>query len=186
MDDFDLQCYTSDSEMLDDVLEETYPAAFASPVQLANVVDEDVTLMQPHHAEPAASTVDHDMCSQASHSDRIRGDENGPSSPHVRACSPDVSKGDVGSSSPVLAKIENIFEGMLDVLLNERGQLSVAIKTRPSARQQQLNSNIAAQTPTEAVQVLCFPGKTEKEAWRFGECDMPGTFQRGTDISQLS
>jgi hypothetical protein len=186
MDDSDLQCYSSDSEMLDDVLEEAYPAAFASPVQLANVVDEDVTLMQPHHAEPAAYTVDHDMCPQVSRPDGVCDDADTLASPHVRARSPDVSEGDVGSSSSVLAKIENIFESMLDVLLNERGQLSVAIKTRPRSRQQQLDSASASQTPAESIQHLCFPGKTEKEAWRFGKCDMPGAFRRGTDIAQLS
>jgi hypothetical protein len=171
MDDSDLQCSSSDSEMLDDVLEEAFPAALASPSEVAHVLDEDVTSEHPHHAEPAASIVDHDMCSQASRTDRIHGDEDSPASPHVRAHSPDVSKGDAASSSSVLAKIENIFEGMLDVLLNERGQLSIAIKTRPTSRQQQLDSTSASQTPTEAVQLLCFPGKTEKEAWRFGECD---------------
>jgi hypothetical protein len=172
MDNSDLQCCSSDSEMLDDVLEEAFPAALASPSEVAHVVDEDFTSEHPHHAESAASIFDHDMCSQASRPERIHGDEDRPASLHVRAHSPDVSKGDAGSSSTVLAKIENIFEGMLDVLLNERGQLSIAIKTRPTSRQQQLDSTRTSQTPTEAVQLLCFPGKTEKEAWRFGECDM--------------
>jgi hypothetical protein len=172
MDDFDPQCYSGDSEMLDDVLEEACPGAFASSSEVAHVVDEDVTSEQPHHAEPAASIVGHDMCSEASRTKSISGDEIRSSSPHVRARSPDASKSDVGSSSGVLAKIENIFEGMLDVLLNERGQLSIAIKTRPTSRQQQLDSASASQIPAESIQQLCFPGKTEKEAWRFGECDM--------------
>jgi hypothetical protein len=172
MDNSDLQCCSSDLEMLDDVLDEAFPAALASPSEVAHVVDEDFTSEHPHHAEPAASIFDHDMCSQASRPERIYGDEDRPASLHVRAHSPDVSKGDAGSSSTVLAKIENIFEGMLDLLLNERGQLSIAIKTRPTSRQQQLDSTRTSQTPTEAVQLLCFPGKTEKEAWRFGECDM--------------
>jgi hypothetical protein len=172
MDNSDLQCCSSDLEMLDDVLDEAFPAALASPSEVAHVVDEDFTSEHPHHAEPAASIFGHDMCSQASRPERIHGDEDRPASLHVRAHSPDVSKGDAGSSSTVLAKIENIFEGMLDLLLNERGQLSIAIKTRPTSRQQQLDSTRTSQTPTEAVQLLCFPGKTEKEAWRFGECDM--------------
>jgi hypothetical protein len=178
MDDSEFQCYSSDSEMLDDMLEEAYPAAFASPVQLVNVVDEDVTLEQPHQPEPAASNVDHVVCPQASLPEMISGDEDGLDSPHAvasphfeRARSSDVLKSDIGSSSSVLAKIENIFEGMLDVLLNERGQMSIAIKTRPTSHQQQLDSTRATQTLTDAVQLLCFPGKTEKEAWRFGECD---------------
>lgn len=79
-----------------------------------------------------------------------------------------MSKNDAGSKSNVLTKIEGVFEAMVDVLLNERGQLSIAIKTRPSPR---TNSSEALQTNGESVQHLCFPGKTEKEAWRFGERD---------------
>jgi hypothetical protein len=189
MDDSDFQCFSSDSEMLDDMLEEAYPPAFASPVHVDHVVDEDVALQQPHHAEPAAFIADHDMCSQADCRAEIGGNEDGAGSPHVRACPPDMSKHDVGSNSFVLAKIENIFEGMLDVLLNERGQLSIAIKTRSTSHQQQLNnSGNASQPSTEAVQLLCFPGKTEKEAWRFGECDMYSErfCRSGTNVAQLS
>jgi hypothetical protein len=65
--------------------------------------------------------------------------------------------------------IEGVFEAMVDVLLNERGRLTVAIKNRPLPRGQLCDPANVAQTQTESVQLLCFPGKTEKEAWRFGE-----------------
>jgi hypothetical protein len=86
-----------------------------------------------------------------------------------------------------MAKIESIFEAMLDVLLNERGQLTVAITNRPLSRGQPHNTTNAAQANAESVHYLCFPGKTEKEAWRFGERGMRSSFWRFvTDTAQLS
>lgn len=70
-----------------------------------------------------------------------------------------------------MAKIESVFEAMVDVLLNERGQLSIAIKTQPSPRRQQLHPSATHGARGESVQHLCFPGKTDKEAWRFGESE---------------
>lgn len=66
--------------------------------------------------------------------------------------------------------IETIFEQMALVLLNERGQLSVVLKTRydrsvarPAAAAQGDPPN-----PASSERRICFPGKTEREAWRFG------------------
>lgn len=73
----------------------------------------------------------------------------------------------VGTS--VLTRIESIFEAMADVLLNERGQLSVELATRPRTHKQHPDSADSDPAKCNHVQRLCFPGKSEREAWRFGE-----------------
>lgn len=79
------------------------------------------------------------------------------------------------SSAAVLAKIEATFESMADVLLNERGQLSLDLMTRPTNQKQRLDLNDTAAAPTESVQHIHFPGKSKREAWRFGK---PGASMR--------
>lgn len=177
MDDSDFECFLSDTEMLDDAPEDANIAAFASPLQVAHIVSEGLPSHQAHCTEPAATIVDHDACLQLNSSDNVCGDEDCLASPHVdtpihtmQESQPNILNDKAGSGSNVLAKIESIFEAMLDVLLNERGQLSVAIMTRPQSQRQQFTSTIASQTHAESVQHIHFPGKTEKEAWRFGEC----------------
>lgn len=177
MDDFDFDCdVLSDSEMLDDASEE---AQYASPLQVAPVVNGDIPSGSPHHIEPAVSAIYCKGSQPSTDLNMLCGVEECPSSPHVDSpahvappSQQDISKDAVGNHSNVLAKIESIFEAMVDVLLNERGQLSVAIKTRPLPRGQPRDPQDAAQTHAESVQQLCFPGKTEKEAWRFGERGM--------------
>lgn len=78
-------------------------------------------------------------------------------------------KVDVASKSSVLGKIEAIFESMADVLLNERGQLSLDLMTRATNQKRRLDANDTVTAPTESVQHICFPGRNEREAWRFGE-----------------
>ena len=167
MDGPEVEYDLSDSEMLDDASEEAWYASPASPLQMADVANGD-TSVNSHCTKPTASVVDHNICRPSPGLDRMCGDEERPDSPHIdspaqlaRSSQQDVSKDEVGNQPNILAKIESIFESMVDVLLNERGQLTVTIKTRPVSRRHQ--------THAESVQQLCFPGKTEKEAWRFGE-----------------
>lgn len=94
------------------------------------------------------------------HSDRVQEPTVGP-------------KIGLASKSSVLAKIEAIFESMADVLLNERGQLSLNLMTRPTNQKHRFDSNDTATAPTESVQHICFPGKSEREAWRFGKPGVP-------------
>lgn len=192
MDDVDLEWDLSDSEMLDGTSEEAWYAT-ASPPHVADVVNGDIPSGNSHRVEPVTSTSNCDEREPSTSSDVIGGDDHRPAYPHVdsptHVASPsqqDISKDEVGNRSNVLAKIERIFEGMVDALLNERGQLSVAIKTRPLSRGQPRDPTNTAQSHTESVQHLCFPGKTEKEAWRFGERG-PWSFRRhDTDTAQLS
>lgn len=86
--------------------------------------------------------------------------------PHPSNITPEAS-----SRVDVLAKIEGIFEAMTDVLLNERGQLSIALKTKPSAA----NVDTANAAQSGSIQHIRFPGNNEREAWRFGklrECEL--------------
>jgi hypothetical protein len=170
MDDPDVAYDLSDSEMLDDASEEAWYASPASALQMAHVVNGHTSPGSPRHTESATSI---------STANRSCGDEDRPACPHVdspahlaRTSEQDASNDEITTRPGVLAKIEGIFEAMIDVLLNERGQLSVAIKTRPSSRGQPRDPTNAAQTHAESVQHLCFPGKTEKEAWRFGKRGM--------------
>nr|OQO28727.1 hypothetical protein B0A51_02970 [Rachicladosporium sp. CCFEE 5018] len=68
----------------------------------------------------------------------------------------------------VLTRIETVFEEMMDVLLNESGQMGVTLKHRP--RPSTRSRSEAATTtdgPPEVERRLCFPGRSEMEAWRF-------------------
>jgi hypothetical protein len=194
MDDSDLEYDLSDSEMLDDASEEAWYASLASPLQVAHVLDGDTSSGSSHHIEPATSVSNHDEREPSIATKRHCGDEDLPTFPPVdppaylaRKSEQDTSNGETANRSGVLAKIESIFEAMLDVLLNERGQLTVAIKTRPFSRGQPRDPTNTAQRHAESVQHLCFPGKTEKEAWRFGERGMQSPFwHHDTDTAQLS
>lgn len=179
MDDSEVAYDFSDSEMLDDASEEGWYASPASPLQVAHVVNGDVPSGDLRRIELGTTAVNRDM------GQPVPILNNHPASSHVdspahlsRASEQDVLKDEVGVQSTVLTKIEGIFEAMVDVLLNERDQLSVAIKTRPLSRGQPRDMTSAAQTPAESVQHLRFPGKTEKEAWRFGEHRMRSSCRR--------
>lgn len=193
MDDFTLEWDLSDSEMLDGASEEAWYATASTP-HVADVVNGDIPSGNSHRVEPVTFTSNCDEREPSTGSDIIGGDDHRPASPHVdlptHVAPPsqqDISKDEVGNRSNLLAKIESIFEAMVDVLLNERGQLSVAIKTRPLSRGQPRDSTNTAELHAESVQHLCFPGRNEKEAWRFGEGGMRSSFRsHGTDTAQLS
>jgi hypothetical protein len=194
MDDIGFQCDLSDFEMLDDASEEAFCSSLAEPLPVALVVDEDISSEQTSCTEHAAFVVNLEEDSRSIGPTRLFSDDDRPGSPHVnspahldRACQQAVPKGEKDIRSNVLAKIEGIFEAMVDVLLNERGQLSIQIKTRSRSRNQQHNQPGAARSHTETVQHLCFPGKTGMEAWRFGMSSMQTSIRpHGTNTAQLS
>ncbi|KAM0717806.1 hypothetical protein Q7P37_006138 [Cladosporium fusiforme] len=66
----------------------------------------------------------------------------------------------------VIAKIESIFESMTDVLLNERGHLSIALVAKTTAKPKVASSDSITAQP-ESIQYIRFPGRSEREAWRF-------------------
>ena len=70
----------------------------------------------------------------------------------------------------VIGKIENIFCKMVDALQkNEAKQLAITMRIRKSAADARLGPlDVDKAKPTESkTRRLCFPGKSEEEAWRF-------------------
>lgn len=59
----------------------------------------------------------------------------------------------------VISRIESVFESMLDVLLEEERSLTIVLKSRSTTA----NSD-------HPGKLVCFPGKTADEAWRFSMC----------------
>ncbi|KAK6431078.1 endodeoxyribonuclease [Oleoguttula sp. CCFEE 5521] len=57
---------------------------------------------------------------------------------------------------------------MLDVLLNETGQMGVTLKHRPrSSPRRRSEPFTITDEPLEVERRLCFPGRSDTEAWRF-------------------
>jgi hypothetical protein len=177
MDD-DVHCSGSfsDDEMLDHLAQSQHDEL---PFSLHTVVAADGTSSKPDYDIPPVVHASWNSTagrSPASSQD-LEGDYETISSSRVYppagqqetalAASPEDVTPPTGSS--VLARMESIFEAMADVLLNERGQLSVEIATRPRASRQHLDPVDSAPAQSNPVQRLCFPGKSEREAWRFGE-----------------
>lgn len=75
---------------------------------------------------------------------------------------------DTAIKGNVISKVESIFEGMVDVLLNERGHLFLALASRPTL-QRPKGIVIDTPSPSQHAQQICFPGRDENEAWRFGK-----------------
>lgn len=86
------------------------------------------------------------------------------------------------SRSSVLTKIESIFESVVDVLLNERGQLSIALPTKAAQSKVQTEQGEPYPTQPESVQYIRFPGRNEREAWRFGTPSTASSSESSTDI----
>jgi hypothetical protein len=176
MDDYNLDGDLSDFEMLDDASDEVSYASLAEPsAYVAQVVDGGTASEQPQCSEDAAFVVYRKEYSSSlgGHDDRSASPQADFSTHPERSYQQDVPKDEKDIRSDVLAKIEGIFEAMVDVLLNERGQLSIEIKTRSRSRIEQHDQPDTFRAHTESIQQLCFPGKTEKEAWRFGKRGMP-------------
>ncbi|OBT52587.1 hypothetical protein VE04_07047 [Pseudogymnoascus sp. 24MN13] len=69
----------------------------------------------------------------------------------------------------VITKIEDIFESLLDCIINEKKCLVLHIKSRGKKGGQTLDAATGAIRNTRNVETkeITFPGKTQKEAWKF-------------------
>ncbi|OBT91378.1 hypothetical protein VE01_10591, partial [Pseudogymnoascus verrucosus] len=69
----------------------------------------------------------------------------------------------------VITKIEDIFESLLDRIINEKKCLVLHIKSRGKKGGQTLDAATGAIRNTRNVETkeITFPGKTQKEAWKF-------------------
>lgn len=74
-------------------------------------------------------------------------------------------------SGSVLKKIENVFESVKNDLFNDKDDLSITLKLRTSRAKSDLmlQKSRTHKAPTARSKRLCFPGKTEEEAWRFSK-----------------
>lgn len=68
-------------------------------------------------------------------------------------------------SPAAIAKIEDVFEQIVDALLNEKEEFSITLKSRKSAA---LRAAGDGQLSVRERR-LCFPGKNAEQAWRFCE-----------------
>ena len=99
----------------------------------------------------------------------------GISSPADHTHRLDVSQGYPRSNNiqagAVITKIEDIFESLLDCIINEKKCLALHLKSRGRYGRQTLDANTGAirnKSNAEAKEIT-FPGKTQKDAWKFGE-----------------
>lgn len=70
----------------------------------------------------------------------------------------------------VITKIEDIFESLIDCITNEKKCLVLRLKSRGKPGRRALDSATGAIINTENMEAkeITFPGKTQKEAWKFG------------------
>lgn len=96
------------------------------------------------------------------------------SSPEDHAYSPAISgaapRNNNSQAGEVITKIEDIFESLLDCIINEKKCLVLHIKSRGNNGRQTLDAATGAIRNTTDVETkeITFPGKTQKEAWKFG------------------
>ena len=64
----------------------------------------------------------------------------------------------------VIEQIAAVFERIADGLIRESNQISIQLKTRPTAATPQMKNATSAHERTKEI---CFPGRTAREAWRF-------------------
>ncbi|KFY42970.1 hypothetical protein V494_02144 [Pseudogymnoascus sp. VKM F-4513 (FW-928)] len=94
-------------------------------------------------------------------------------SPEDHTESPATSQGaprnNNSQAGAVITKIEDIFESLLDCIINEKGRLVLHIKSRGSNGRQTLDAATGAIRNIGSVETkeITFPGKTQKEAWKF-------------------
>jgi hypothetical protein len=69
----------------------------------------------------------------------------------------------------VISIIEDILESMVDCLLDTQKQLIIRLKTRPKSktRPTRVERNEAYSPSRPEGKTICFPGKTQHEAWKF-------------------
>jgi meiotic recombination protein SPO11 len=72
----------------------------------------------------------------------------------------------------VITKIEDIFESLLDCIINEKKCLVLHIKSRARNGRHTIDAATGAIRNAGNVETkeITFPGKTQKETWKFGKC----------------
>ncbi|KFX89885.1 hypothetical protein O988_08440 [Pseudogymnoascus sp. VKM F-3808] len=97
----------------------------------------------------------------------------GTSFPKDHTDSPDIPHGAQRNNNfqagEVLTKIEDIFESLLDCIINEKKSLVLHIKSRARNGRHTIDAATGAIRNAGNVETkeITFPGKTQKEAWKF-------------------
>lgn len=89
-----------------------------------------------------------------------------------QAISQGAPRNNNSQAGEVITKIEDIFESLLDCIIDEKKCLVLHIKSRAKNGRQALHAATRAirNTGTVETKEITFPGKTQKEAWKFGKC----------------
>jgi meiotic recombination protein SPO11 len=71
----------------------------------------------------------------------------------------------------IIAKLEDIFESLLDCIIDEKKGLVLHLKSRGKSIQQTLDpaTGTIRNIGTAEAKEIGFPGKTQREAWKFGK-----------------
>jgi meiotic recombination protein SPO11 len=90
--------------------------------------------------------------------------------------SPDISQGARRNNNfqagEVITKIEDIFESLLDCIINEKKCLVLHIKSRAKSGRQTIDATTGVIRNVGNIETkeITFPGKNQKEAWKFSKC----------------
>jgi meiotic recombination protein SPO11 len=71
----------------------------------------------------------------------------------------------------VITKIEDIFESVVDCVLDEEKELVIPMKSRGKSKNivNKDNSTRVNRTPKTETRNICFPSRSPQEAWKFSE-----------------
>jgi len=69
----------------------------------------------------------------------------------------------------MIDQIETIFERQLDAIASDDQHLSVTVKSRSPARQEQTAMDGNGKSTSPSLRTFQFPGTNEKEAWRYSQ-----------------
>ncbi|KFY44396.1 hypothetical protein V495_03483 [Pseudogymnoascus sp. VKM F-4514 (FW-929)] len=103
----------------------------------------------------------------------ISQNQSGTSFPENNADTPDVAQGARRNNNfqagEVITKIEDIFESLLDCIINEKKCLVLHIKSRARSGRHTIDAATGAIKNAGNVETkeITFPGKNQKEAWKF-------------------
>jgi meiotic recombination protein SPO11 len=111
-----------------------------------------------------------------SHSKLTSQNQLGISSQDGHTDSPDIPqeapRNNTFQAGEVITKIEDIFESLLDCIINEKKFLVLHIKSRARDGRHNIDATTGAIRNAGNVETkeITFPGKNQKEAWKFSKC----------------
>jgi meiotic recombination protein SPO11 len=71
------------------------------------------------------------------------------------------------TAGAVITMIEEIFEFITDVLLDEKNEFTICLKTRPKRHAQEEETDNGKKKSMSGLRKVTFPNRNPKEAWKF-------------------